>query len=381
MLIENIVQDVMEKLSRVYSNDNNGLVGIDSRINEIEALLQLGLKGISSVGIWGVGGIGKTTLAGALFDKIIHHFEGSCFLHNVREELEQNGGLNRLRKEFYQAVLGDGNSNTNIYTGSCTFAKKILGRKKLLIVFDDVTNFRQIEGLIVSFDCLGSGSRVIMTSRDKQVLNNCRVDQIYEVKDLPQNDAFKLFCQCAFRKNQPMWAYEELSWKVVNYLGGIPLALKVLGSSLLDKGKEVWESSIGKLEKVLERDIYEVLKISYDGLNDSQQKIFLDIACFLNGKDIVIIKRYLDACDYFSDVEISILVDKSLIVVSDYNTVTMHDLLQAMGREIVRRQSIEDPGQRTHLWHHEDIYHVLTNNLVIFLEFVNPLNHFYWFFV
>ncbi|KAL9432401.1 hypothetical protein AB3S75_027435 [Citrus x aurantiifolia] len=40
----------------------------------------------------------------------------------------------------------------------------------------------------------------------------------------------------------------------------------------------------------------------------------------------------------------------------------MHDLLQGMGREIVRQESIKDPGKRSRLWNHEDIYHVLTRN-------------------
>ncbi|KAK2640885.1 hypothetical protein Ddye_022648 [Dipteronia dyeriana] len=118
-----------------------------------------------------------------------------------------------------------------------------------------------------------------------------------------------------------------------------------------------------KLERILHEDIYEVLKISYDGLNDNQQRIFLDIACFLKGKGIDLVKQFLNACGFFTEVEISGLVDKSLIAISKYNTINMHDLLQAMGREIVRQQSIEDLGQQSRLWHHEDIYHVLTKNL------------------
>lgn len=346
------------------STDNDGLIGIDSKINEVQLLLQVGLKGVCSVGIWGVGGIGKTTLAGAVFDKMSNQFEASCFIHNVREESEQNGGLDRLRKKLYQAILGDGTANTSISNGRCTFTKKMLGRKTIFVVFDDVTNFRQIEYLIGGFDCLGSGSRVIMTTRDRQVLKNCWVGQIYEIKDLPPHDAFKLFCQYAFRQNQLMLEYEELAHNVVNYLGGIPLALKVIGSSLFDKGKEVWESSIRKLEKILDKDIYEVLKISYDGLSDGQQEIFLDISCLHIDKYAYDIKPYLSACGFFTDAELSILVDKCLIVLESGSMISMHDVLRAMGREIVRQQSIDNPGQRTRLWHHEDIYHVLTKNLV-----------------
>ena len=54
--------------------------------------------------------------------------------------------------------------------------------------------------------------------------------------------------------------------------------------------------------------------------------------------------------------EFSISISKDMI--------TMHDLLEAMGREIVRQESIDDPGKRSRLWHHKDIHHVLTRNTV-----------------
>ncbi|KAL5732596.1 hypothetical protein ACOSP7_031955 [Xanthoceras sorbifolium] len=91
------------------SNDNNDLIGIDSMVIEIESLLCIGSNDVRSVGIWGILGIGKTILAAAVFDKISCQFEGSFFIHDVREELEQSGGLNRLRRELYYVILGDVN--------------------------------------------------------------------------------------------------------------------------------------------------------------------------------------------------------------------------------------------------------------------------------
>ncbi|KAK9200293.1 hypothetical protein WN944_015490 [Citrus x changshan-huyou] len=62
------------------------LVGVESRVEEIESLLGAQSKDVYALGIWGIGGIGKTTVARATFDKISSDFEGSCFLENVREE-------------------------------------------------------------------------------------------------------------------------------------------------------------------------------------------------------------------------------------------------------------------------------------------------------
>ncbi|KDO39114.1 hypothetical protein CISIN_1g015671mg [Citrus sinensis] len=71
--------------------------------------------------------------------------------------------------------------------------------------------------------------------------------------------------------------------------------------------------------------------------------------------------KFHNASGFYPEIGISVLVDKSLIVVGSYNKIRMHDLLQELGREIVRQESI-NPGNRSRLWHHEDIYEVLTYN-------------------
>ncbi|KAL5843196.1 hypothetical protein ACOSQ4_009154 [Xanthoceras sorbifolium] len=343
------------------SVDTSDLVGIDSKIEEIESLLCIGTNDARRVGIWGIGGIGKTTLAEAVFNKISSQFEGFWFTYDVREQSEQSGGLNRMRQELRLAIFGDGNMNVCTSIVGRTFTKKRFNRKKLLLIFDDVSSFRQIEYLIGGLDCT-SQSRIIITTRDKQVLKNCGVNQVYEVRELFHDEALKLFCRYAFKRNHPMMGYVELSNKVAGYAQGVPLALKVLGSHLLDKGKEVWKSAMDKLEKFPDIDIHKVLKISYDGLDYEGRKIFLDIAFFLKYYDIGLAKSILNACGFHSEDGISILIDRSLIAIDCYDRITIHDLLQAMGREIVRQESIDNPGKRSRLWHHEDIHHVLTKN-------------------
>ncbi|KAL5845658.1 hypothetical protein ACOSQ3_009182 [Xanthoceras sorbifolium] len=362
VLIEDIVQNVLKRLNDMSSVDTSDLVAIDSKIEEIESLLCIGTNDARSVGIWGIGGIGKTTLAEAVFNKISGQFEGFWFTYNVRERSEQSGGLNHLRQELRLAIFGDGNMNVCTSIVGRDFTRNRLNRKKLLLVFDDVSNFGQIEYLIGDLRCLNSQSRIIITTRDKQVLKNCGVNQVYEVRELFHEEALQLFCRYAFKRNYPMMDYVELSNKVARYGRGVPLALKVLGSHLFGKEKVVWKSAMDKLEKFPHIDIHKVLKISYDGLDDEVRKIFLDIACFWKGCDIELAKSILNACGFHTEIGISILMDQSLIAISYGNKITIHDLLQAMGREIVRQESINNPGKCSRLWHHEDIYHVLTKD-------------------
>ncbi|KAH9781657.1 Disease resistance-like protein DSC1 [Citrus sinensis] len=360
-LIEEIVSEVLERLDDTFETENK-LVGVDSRIEEILSLLSVGsTMDTCKLGIWGTGGIGKTTIAGAFFSKISRRFEGSYFAHNVREA-EETGKLADLRKELLSTLLNDGNMNKFPNIG-LNFQSKRLTRKKVLIVFDDVNHPRQIEFLIGNLDWFASGSRILITARDKQALINCGVNKIYQIKELVHVDALKLLNQCAFGRDHPDASYIELTHEAIKYAQGVPIALKILGRFLFGKRKEVWENAISKLEMVPQMEIQEVLKISYDGLDDKEKNIFLDIACFLVGEDRDIVTKYLNACEFFATSGIEVLVDKSLITISECNKIRMHDLMQNMGREIVRQESINDPSKRSRLWHHKEIYEVLTENM------------------
>ncbi|KAL9437635.1 hypothetical protein AB3S75_023495 [Citrus x aurantiifolia] len=355
-LIKAVVDEILERLLKLAPFDNkNQLVGVESRVEEIEFLL----AAAPILGIWGIGGVGKTTIARVIFNKISRNFEGSCFLQNVREESQSPGGLARLQQKLFKEVLKDVNVIPDI-----DFNIRRLSRRKVLIVLDDVTSFRQIKSLIRGSDWFLPESRIILTTRDQQVLKNWVVKErdIYEMKVLEHNHALELFSRHAFKQNRPPEVgYKELSEIVINYARGVPLALEILGCYLFGREMEVWESAINKLKRIPNMEIQNVLKVSFDDLDDEEKVIFLDIVCFFKGKDKDFIMKFLNACGFDAQIGISDLVNKSLIVIRD-NGITMHDLLQEMGREIVRQESVKIPGERSRLWHHEDIIEVLTCN-------------------
>uniref|UniRef100_A0A2K1WQT0 ADP-ribosyl cyclase/cyclic ADP-ribose hydrolase n=1 Tax=Populus trichocarpa TaxID=3694 RepID=A0A2K1WQT0_POPTR len=238
------------------------------------------------------------------------------------------------------------------------FTKDCLRRKKVLIVLDDVDNSRQLQELSLGVhDLFGPGSKILVTSRDKQVLIKNGVDAIYKVQGLNNHDALRLLSLNAFKKNCPKRDHIELLERMVDYAKGNPLALIVLGSSLYDRSKEKWYSALNKLGKVPNPEIQRVLRISYDGLDGEQQQIFLDIAFFFNGAECNHAVKVLDSCYSSLQFDLSILIDKSLITISQ-NTLEMHDILQEMAYSIVREES-KNPGKRSRLCDHEDIYHVL----------------------
>ncbi|CAJ2668529.1 unnamed protein product [Trifolium pratense] len=356
--IKDIVKDILQQLNLIHPIELKGVVGVEENYERVKSLLKMGSREVRVIGIWGMGGIGKTTLALVLHAKLSSQFEGHCFLANVREQIEKNN-IDFLRNKLFSELLEDKNLHVNIPKVEYHFVMNRLRRKKVLIVLDDVATSEQLDDLISDYECLGLGSRVIVTTRDKHVIKD--VDEIFEVKELNEHDSLQLFCLNAFKEKHPKSAYEELSKNVIAYCKGNPLALRVLGVRLRSRSKEEWKAELEKIKKIPDIKIHNVLKLSYDDLDSDQQNILLDIACFFKEESRDRVTNLSKAFHPF--IGIQNLVEKSLITISNKGTIQMHDLIQEMcWNVVVHQESPKDPGSRTRLWDPNEVYDVLKYN-------------------
>ncbi|XP_075638552.1 TMV resistance protein N-like [Castanea sativa] len=361
--IQDIVVEMWKRLSPKFSRINKNLIGIKSIVKElISSYLDFG-NNVCMIGICGMGGIGKTTIAKVVLEMYSDQFEVSSFIADVREKSEK-GDLLKLQKQFLEESLGGINREIYNVDHGVAIIKDRLRHKKVLLVLDDVNHVKQLENLAGEHQWFGSGSWIIITTRDEHVLVEHGVLKIYKPNGLNKDDALQLFCSKAFKNEQPKEDYMRLSQEVVNYASGLPLALVTLGSFLIGKKIDEWQSALDYFKKKPAKGIFDILKISYDGLEEEWKEIFLDTACFFKrwSKDEVI--SILENCGFNARIGISVLQDKSLLTVTgDEENLGMHDLLQEMGEKIVRQQSRGKLGRQSRLWLVEDLFNVLENNM------------------
>ncbi|KAF2577331.1 hypothetical protein F2Q68_00000366 [Brassica cretica] len=164
---------------------------------------------------------------------------------------------------------------------------------------------------------------------------------------------------CSDDYSFPKDGFEELAREVTQLAGELPLGLRVMGSYFRGMSKQEWINALPRLRTSLDADIRSILKFSYDALDDEDKDLFLHIACFFDSGYIRKVEEHL--AKKFLEVRqrLNVLAEKSLISI-DSGVITMHSLLQKLGRDIVFKQSIHEPGQRQFLNDEREIYEVLT---------------------
>ena len=225
-LVEAIIEDIFMKLMNgKWSYSVKGMVGMEKHIKQLELLLCIPAQDVCfcTVGIWGMGGCGKTTLADVVFHRNSSEFHACVFLANVREQSEKHG-LYHLRNELLRKLLKEERLCIDSPSIGPSYIIHQLSRTKVLVVLDDVSDLSQLEFLLGDQVQFGPGSRILITTRNKRLLKKrVHEDHIYKVNLLSNHEALQLFQSIAFEDDSSIEGYSNLSEKVVSYAGCNPL--------------------------------------------------------------------------------------------------------------------------------------------------------------
>ncbi|XP_056848268.1 probable disease resistance protein RPP1 isoform X2 [Raphanus sativus] len=357
VMIEEIVTSVSKALiNSVPSSDFDNLVGMRAHMEKMEPFLGLNSNEVKMIGIWGPSGIGKSTIARVLFSQNSHEFQFSVFMENIKSRyprpfFDVYSTKMQLQKEFLSQII----NQEDVTIRHLGVAKERLKNKKVFIVLDDVDHLAQLDAMVEETRWFGPGSRIIVTTQNKELLDAHAIKHIYKVDFPPYNEALQIFCMYTFGQKYPYDGFENLSMEVTNLAGKLPLGLRIMGSYFKGMPKKEWEEELPRLRIRLDGDIESILRLSYDALGDEDQALFLHIACFFNNEWIVKVEEYLAETFVGVKARLRILAEKSLISMES-GYIKMHSLLARLGREIVRKQSPNNPGQRQFLVEARDIY-------------------------
>ncbi|XP_024019359.1 probable disease resistance protein At4g27220 [Morus notabilis] len=266
----------------------------ESRVQTLREIIEA-LKDINTrmIGIYGMGGIGKTMLAKEvagiakeekLFDKVAFTIVSQTpDVYSIQQEIAEQVGLEKFHEIKSQIVRAE------------RLRHRLSQEKNILVILDDVWKELNLSAVGIDFDDDQKGCRILLTSRSLNVLqDHMGADRNMEIKVLWNIEAMDLFKKNAGISNENV-KFQPLVRDIVKECAGLPIAITTVAHALKNKSLSIWEDALLQLKRSIatniegiDQKVYASIKLSYDFLEGDDEAKSLLLLCSLHGEDAII---------------------------------------------------------------------------------------------
>ncbi|XP_074265251.1 uncharacterized protein LOC141587677 [Silene latifolia] len=256
------------------------LQGLDSRTQLLHQILEKLIDDqVDSVGVFGMGGIGKTTLAKEVTNRV-----KDTFTVKVMVEVSSAPDIVRIQAAIAESVDLPLHDVSNVGQRAIRLYNRLISEKdkKILIILDNVWKKLNLDEIGIPDTC-----KLLFTTRDREVCRvmNVRDVNILKVGVMNTNEARELFKSQA-GKQADLRLYKNLVEKLLSKCGGLPLAIVATANSLKDKNLSSWVKFADDLEKPISsqmsgdyHDTFTILNTSYKFIQPDGKRIFFLLVC------------------------------------------------------------------------------------------------------
>ncbi|KAL2229736.1 UNVERIFIED_CONTAM: putative late blight resistance protein R1B-16 [Sesamum indicum] len=330
----------------------NTVVGLDEDLIKLKDRLTSLENKLEVIPMIGMGGIGKTTLARNLYNDrlIISHFDTCAWIvisqdYDVRAILL--GLLACIVGKLTDDMLQQKNSQLAV-----TLYKSLTGIR-YLVVLDDMWSTRAWDDVRMFFPDNNNRSRILLTTREKNVANYVgSSSQYHQMRLLNKFESWNLLHQKVFGEDKCPPEFEKIERNIASDCGGLPLAIHVIGGLLSEaKGRrDFWERVADDISSAMaEKDeqFYNILALSYNYLSYHLKSCFLFMGAFPEDHEIRasklvriwVAEGFLESngdksLEEIAEENLKVLVDRNLVMVRERKSngkaksYSIHDLLR-----------------------------------------------------
>ncbi|AEE85312.1 putative protein [Arabidopsis thaliana] len=305
-------------------------------------------KNVQKIGVWGMGGVGKTTLVRTLNNDLLKYAATQQFALVIWVTVSKDFDLKRVQMDIAKR-LGKRFTREQMNQLGLTICERLIDLKNFLLILDDVWHPIDLDQLGIPLALERSkDSKVVLTSRRLEVCQQMMTNENIKVACLQEKEAWELFChnvgEVANSDN-----VKPIAKDVSHECCGLPLAIITIGRTLRGKPQvEVWKHTLNLLKRSApsidtEEKIFGTLKLSYDFLQDNMKSCFLFCALFPEDYSIKVselimywvAEGLLDGQHHYEDMMnegvtlVERLKDSCLLEDGDScDTVKMHDVVR-----------------------------------------------------